>query len=32
LNQSRPHNHVNEIDVDDKHANSPGAGITAATE
>jgi len=32
LNQSRTHNHVNEIDVDDDHADSPGAGITATTE
>ena len=30
LNQSRAHNSVNEIDVDNDHTNSPGASITAS--
>jgi len=31
LSQSRTRNHVNEIDVDDNHANSAAASITATT-
>jgi len=31
LDQTRTHNSVNEIDVDDNHANDPGTSITATT-
>jgi len=31
LSESWPHNHVNEIDVDDDHSNAAGASITAST-
>jgi len=31
LDQDRDHNHVNEIDVDEDHSNTPGASITAGT-
>jgi hypothetical protein len=31
LDQDRDHNKVNEIHVDDNHANWPGASITAST-
>jgi len=31
LSQSWPHNHVNEIDVDDDHGNAAGVSITAST-
>jgi hypothetical protein len=31
LDQAHTHNHVNEIDVDDNHSNSPGASITTTS-